>query len=60
MPIIVDSLHTRLLTRKFSVRKPRKILDEVRAALETWPKFALQAGLGASLRDRVAADFHLV
>ena len=45
---------------RFSVRKPREILAEVRGALEKWPDFALQAGLEASLRDRVAADFHLV
>lgn len=45
---------------RFSVRKPREVLDEVREALENWPKFSLQAGLEASLRDRVAADFHLV
>ena len=45
---------------RFSVRKPREILAEVRGALEKWPDFALQAGLEASLRDRVGADFHLV
>jgi serine/threonine-protein kinase HipA len=45
---------------RFSVRKPREILADVRAALENWPEFALQAGLEASLRDRVAADFRLV
>jgi hypothetical protein len=57
MPIIVDSLHTRLLTRKFSVRKPRKSLDEVRAALETWPKFALQAGVGGVLTGSRGCGF---
>ena len=45
---------------RFSVRKPREVLAEVRGALEKWPDFALQAGLEASLRDRVGADFHLV
>jgi serine/threonine-protein kinase HipA len=45
---------------RFSVRKPREILAEVRAALENWPEFALQAGMETSLRDRVASDFCLV
>lgn len=45
---------------RFSIRKPKEIFDEVREALENWPKFSLQAGLEASLRDRVATDFHLV
>jgi serine/threonine-protein kinase HipA len=45
---------------RFSVRKPRDILAEVRAALERWPEFALQAKMEISLRDRVASDFHLV
>jgi serine/threonine-protein kinase HipA len=45
---------------RFSVRKPREILAQVRAALENWPEFALQAGMETSLRDRVASDFRLV
>jgi serine/threonine-protein kinase HipA len=45
---------------RFSVRKPRETLAEVRAALENWPEFALQAGMETSLRDRVASDFRLV
>ena len=45
---------------RFSVRKPREILAEVRSALENWAEFAFKAGLEASLRDRVALDFHLV
>jgi serine/threonine-protein kinase HipA len=45
---------------RFSVRKPRDILAEVRAALENWPEFALQAGMETALRDRVASDFRLV
>ncbi len=45
---------------RFSVRKPRQILDEVKAALENWRAFALEAGMEDSLRDRVARDFHLV
>jgi serine/threonine-protein kinase HipA len=45
---------------RFSVRRPREILAEVRAALESWPEFALRAKLETSLQDRVASDFHLV
>jgi serine/threonine-protein kinase HipA len=44
---------------RFSVRKPREILAKVRAVLENWPEFALQAGMETSLRDRVASDFRL-
>ena len=45
---------------RFSVRKPLEILAEVRAALENWLEFTLNAGLETSLRDRVASDFRLV
>lgn len=45
---------------RFSVRKPREILAEVRSALDNWAEFAGQAGLDASLLARVARDFHLV
>ena len=45
---------------RFSVRKPREILAEVRSAVENWAEFASQAGLDASMRDRVARDFQLV
>lgn len=42
---------------RFGVRKPRVLLDDVRAALDNWSEFAQQAGLQPSMRDRVAADF---
>jgi len=45
---------------RFSVRKPREILAEVRAAVESWPEFAVEAELEPRLCDRVAADFHLI
>lgn len=45
---------------RFSVRKPREILAEVRSVLENWAEFSVQAKLETSLRDRVASDFHLV
>lgn len=44
---------------RFSVRKPQEILGEVRAAIENWSAFALEAGMEDTLRDRVARDFHL-
>lgn len=45
---------------RFSVRKPREILGEVRVAIENWSAFALEAGMEDTLRDRVARDFHLL
>lgn len=45
---------------RFSVRKPQEILGEVRAAIENWSAFALEAGMEDTLRDRVARDFHLL
>jgi serine/threonine-protein kinase HipA len=45
---------------RFGVRKPREILADVRAAIENWSAFALEAEMEDSLRDRVARDFHLV
>lgn len=45
---------------RFGVRKPREILAEVRAAVESWAQFASEAGLDTSMRDRVARDFQLV
>jgi serine/threonine-protein kinase HipA len=42
---------------RFGVRRPREILTDVRAAQDSWPEFALKAGLEPSLRDRVASDF---
>jgi serine/threonine-protein kinase HipA len=45
---------------RFSVRKPRELLADVKAALENWSEFAQLAGLKPSIRDRVAADFCLL
>jgi serine/threonine-protein kinase HipA len=42
---------------RFGVRRPRELLGDVRAALESWPDFAQKAGLAPSLGDRVAEDF---
>jgi serine/threonine-protein kinase HipA len=46
---------------RFGVRRPQSLLADVRAALNCWPTFAKDAGLGVSAQDRIAADFvHLV
>jgi serine/threonine-protein kinase HipA len=42
---------------RFSVSRPKDLLDEVRAALQDWPRFAQEAGLGKDSSSRVAADF---
>jgi serine/threonine-protein kinase HipA len=42
---------------RFSVRRPKDALAEIRAALENWSEFALEAGVAGALRDRVARDF---
>jgi serine/threonine-protein kinase HipA len=41
---------------RFGVRRPQDALASVRAALDHWPAFAKDAGIGSSLRDRVAQD----
>jgi serine/threonine-protein kinase HipA len=41
---------------RFSVRRPRDIVSEVRAAIESWPQFAAQANLSPVLRERIASD----
>jgi serine/threonine-protein kinase HipA len=45
---------------RFSVSRPKDLLDEVRAALEGWPRFAKEAGLSNDSSRRVAADFRLI
>ena len=45
---------------RFGVSRPKDLLNEVRTALEGWPKFARQAGLSDSASSRVAADFRLL
>jgi serine/threonine-protein kinase HipA len=48
-----------LEAERFSVSWPKNLLDEVQAALNGWPGFAREAGLGDSALNRVAADFRL-
>jgi serine/threonine-protein kinase HipA len=42
---------------RFSVPGAKKILPEVRDAVENWPKAAKEAGLGKAVADRIAKDF---
>jgi serine/threonine-protein kinase HipA len=41
---------------RFGVRRPRNVLSDVRAAIDSWPQFAMQAHLSSRLQNRVAAD----
>jgi serine/threonine-protein kinase HipA len=41
---------------RFGVRRPRELLDEVRTAVEGWPQFAREAGVGEHASGHVAAD----
>jgi serine/threonine-protein kinase HipA len=45
---------------RFGVRRPLDLLADVRSALDQWPRFASEAGLGTETADRVVADFELV
>ncbi len=40
----------------FEVRRPQDTLADVRAAIDSWPDFAKDAGIPSSLRDRVTRD----
>jgi serine/threonine-protein kinase HipA len=42
---------------RFSVRRPKNLVADVRTALASWPEFAREAGLSALTTDRVSADF---
>ena len=42
---------------RFGVRRPLDMLADVRAALDNWPKFSNEAGLGVTTADNIAADF---
>lgn len=45
---------------RFGVRRPRDMLADVRAAVESWPVFAREAGLRAATAEAITADFELV
>jgi serine/threonine-protein kinase HipA len=48
-----------LEAERFSVSRPKNLLEQVQGALKVWPEFAREAGLGDSALSRVAADFRL-
>lgn len=45
---------------RFGVRRPRDALKDVRTALDHWPEFAKQAGLGETTTADIRADFELL
>ncbi|VAY87293.1 putative DNA-binding transcriptional regulator [mine drainage metagenome] len=45
---------------RFGVRRAQDLLNDVRAALDSWQKFAIEAGLNTSTTDAIAADFELI
>ena len=42
---------------RFGVRRPQDALKEVRNALDCWPEFAIQAGMGEKTTEDIRADF---
>ena len=45
---------------RFGVRRAQDLLNDVRAALDCWQKFAIEAGLNTSTTNAIAADFELI
>ncbi|HEY1803118.1 MAG TPA: type II toxin-antitoxin system HipA family toxin [Terracidiphilus sp.] len=45
---------------RFSVRRPKNALSDVRAAIDNWSQFAKRANLSAALQSRVAGDLLLL
>jgi serine/threonine-protein kinase HipA len=52
-----DLLHVAGL---FDVPRPKDLLTQVRAAIDSWPEHAQGAGLNSNLADQVAKDFCLI
>lgn len=42
---------------RFGVRRPQEAVNEVRAAIDSWPELARRAGLGAETIDSISAEF---
>lgn len=42
---------------RYGVRRPKDLISDVRAALDSWSEYAREAGLSAKTADRVAEDF---
>lgn len=45
---------------RFGVRRPLDLIADVRAALDNWPRFAAEAGLGAKTVEAIAGEFERV
>lgn len=45
---------------RFGVRRAQDLLNDVRAALGSWQKFAIEAGLNTATANAIAADFELI
>lgn len=45
---------------RFGVRRPLDIIADVRAALESWPRFAAEAGLANKTVEAIAGEFERV
>jgi serine/threonine-protein kinase HipA len=45
---------------RFGVRGAGALLADVRAAIDVWPAFSLEATLPAAVADKVARDFRVV
>jgi len=42
---------------RFGVRRSQDLIADVRAALESWPRFAAEAGLGGETVEAIAGEF---
>ena len=45
---------------RFGVRRPLDLIADVQAALESWPRFAAEAGLGGKMVEAIAGEFERV
>lgn len=50
----------RVEAERFGVRRAQDVLNDVRAALDSWQKFAIEADLDTSASNAIAADFELI
>ncbi|HQS57754.1 MAG TPA: hypothetical protein PLU16_03280 [Gallionellaceae bacterium] len=52
--------HYFLKADRFGVRRPLDLIADVKAALDNWPRFAAEAGLGAKMVEAIAGEFESV
>ena len=45
---------------RFGVRRPLDLIADVQAALESWPRFAAEAGLGGKIVEAIAGEFEKI